>query len=201
MHVIACMRSKMEYVLDQQNGRSSVQKMGMAPIMRAGVEYEFTLVGDLNLEHQLVISKSRCSELADKVAQPGRAGELAETFKAWLSSGDVDDELPQLAEQTAPPPVRAPHRDDEPPPPEPEWQDAVIEPRLTPGQKAIVDILNQIGDTDRARIKAEFVEAFGKPHELSGAPDLRDAMKWATDRRAEDIKEHEQPALIEEAAS
>lgn len=203
MHVIVCMRSKMEYALEERNGKQVPVKMGMAPIMRAGVEYEFTVVGDLDLEHRLTVSKSRCTEIADKVAQPHRAGELAETFKAWLSSGDADDALPSIAEPPArPTPVR--DRDDErPPPAEQEWQDHVIEPRLTPGQKAIVEQLNKISDEPtRVRVKGEFVEAFGKPHELHGAGDLTDAMKWASDRLAEDVKDNQQPELlVEEAAS
>jgi hypothetical protein len=60
----------------------------MAPVMRAGVEYEFTLVGDLNLDHQLTISKSRASILADQVIQPGRAHEAAEAFVAWMNAGE-----------------------------------------------------------------------------------------------------------------
>jgi hypothetical protein len=189
MHVIACMRSKMEYVLEQgANGKTTPRKVGMAPVMRAGVEYEFTIVGDLNLEHQLVISKSRCAELADKVAQPGRAGELAATFKDWLSSGDSADELPPID-----PPTTAPAREVRP---AEEWRDADIpnsEPRdskrLTPGQKAAVDILNKIPDDDtRKRVKAEFVEAFGEPYLLK-ASDLRDAMAWATKQYAAIVQE------------
>ena len=90
IHVIVTMRSKMEYVQerDDRTGKNTVRKVGMAPIMRAGVEYEFTVVGDLDLEHHLTISKSRCHDIADQVAAPGRADELARTFAAWLDSGD-----------------------------------------------------------------------------------------------------------------
>lgn len=90
MHVIATMRSSMEYVLETDNkGKQSPRKVGMAPVMRKGVEYEFAVVGDLDLEHRLVISKSRCADLADQVAQPGRAHELAEVFAKWLASGEA----------------------------------------------------------------------------------------------------------------
>lgn len=88
-HVIATMRSKMEYVLSEnERGKKVPQKVGMAPVMRAGVEYEFTLVGDLDLEHRLTITKSRCDLLADQVVQPGRAGEAAEQFMGWLGQGE-----------------------------------------------------------------------------------------------------------------
>lgn len=88
-HLIVTMRSKMEYVLEEDSrGKKVPRKVGMAPVMRAGVEYEFTLVGDIDLEHRVVISKSRCHLLADEVLQPGRASEGAEAFKGWLESGE-----------------------------------------------------------------------------------------------------------------
>lgn len=101
LHVIATMRSKMEYVLETDGrGRQVPKKVGMAPVMRAGVEYEFTLVGDLDLEHRIVITKSRCSALADTVVQPGRAAEAAEAFMGWLNEGEAPpprDEFPAAA--------------------------------------------------------------------------------------------------------
>lgn len=91
MHVIVTMRSKMDYVEVEvvENGkkRKKYERVGMAPIMRDGIEYEFTLMGDLDLEHRIIISKSRCSELADTLVQPGRAGEAAEAFLKWLETG------------------------------------------------------------------------------------------------------------------
>jgi hypothetical protein len=84
------MRSKMEYVLEVgKNGKQVPRKVGMAPVMRAGVEYEFTVVADMDFEHRLMITKSRCDAVSDQVAQAGRAGEIAETFKAWLASGEA----------------------------------------------------------------------------------------------------------------
>lgn len=88
MHVIVTMRSKMEYVLETNDrGQQVPRKVGMAPVQRAGIEYEFQLVGDLDLEHRITITKSRCDVLADKVIQPGRAGEAARTYLGWLNDG------------------------------------------------------------------------------------------------------------------
>jgi hypothetical protein len=89
-HVIATMRSKMEYVLeeDERTGKKKPVKLGMAPVMRQGVEYEFTLIADMDLEHRFIITKSRCSQVADLVADPNRAGDVARTFRAWLDSGE-----------------------------------------------------------------------------------------------------------------
>jgi hypothetical protein len=98
-HVIVTMRSKMEYVLqtNEKTGKQEPVKVGMAPEQRAGVEYEFTVVADKDLEHRLFVSKSRCDQIADAVAEPGRAHEPAQRFAAWLSSGveRVDDATAQ----------------------------------------------------------------------------------------------------------
>jgi hypothetical protein len=78
-HVIATMRTKTEYVLEEQvskSGRSIVvpKKVGMAPVQRAGMEYEFDVVADMDLEHVLTISKTRCPALdGAKVVKPTTA--------------------------------------------------------------------------------------------------------------------------------
>lgn len=88
-HFIATMRSKMEYVLEtDERGRQVPRKVGMAPVMRQGVEYEFTLVGDMDHAHRISVSKSRCDVLADQLIQPGRAADAARDFAAWLNTGD-----------------------------------------------------------------------------------------------------------------
>lgn len=90
-HVIVTMRSKMEYVMEEQTrgGKkiSVPKRVGMAPEQRPGVEYEFTVVADMDLEHRLVVSKSRCDLVADLVAPKGRSADVAKTFAEWLGSG------------------------------------------------------------------------------------------------------------------
>jgi len=86
-HIIATMRSKTEYVIETtSNGKQVPRKIGMAPIQRAGMEYEFTIVGDMDLDHKIVISKSRCKTLADKVEmKPGQ--KFWGILHDWLNSG------------------------------------------------------------------------------------------------------------------
>lgn len=87
-HVIVTMRSKMEYVLETDGkGKQVPRKIGMAPEQRAGVEYEFTVVADMDLEHRMVISKSRCDPIADLVLPKGRSAETFITFRDWLGTG------------------------------------------------------------------------------------------------------------------
>lgn len=90
-HVIATMRTKTEWVLEEYTNKSgktcaAPKKVGTAPIQASGIEYEFDLAGELSLEHVLMISKSRCPALSGTSHfNPGE--ELAETLLAWLSDG------------------------------------------------------------------------------------------------------------------
>lgn len=107
-HVIVTMRVKTEWVLekDEKTGKQAPRKIGLAPIQRAGMEYEFDLVGDLDPEHNLVVSKSRCRALTDRVIRRPD-GEIAAALRDWLSSGaPVEATAPEEAptpEAPAPP--------------------------------------------------------------------------------------------------
>jgi hypothetical protein len=87
-HVVTTMRSKTEYALvDGANGKKSVQKLGMAPVQRDGIEYEFTLMMDVDMRHIAHVTKSRFSGLADEDIPPERTGDAARDFVTWLTSG------------------------------------------------------------------------------------------------------------------
>lgn len=105
IHVIATLRSKTEYVLDKDDrGKSTPRKVGMAPVQRDGMEYEFDVVGELDMSNTLIITKSRVPELSGAVMEkPGKA--LGETLLAWLQDG-----------AEAPPQPAEPQRPTQPPP-------------------------------------------------------------------------------------
>lgn len=87
-HVIVTMRAKQDYQVekDPTTGKNVVRKLGLAPLQRDGVEYEFDVTGDMNMQNELVIAKTRCKHLAGKVfSQPGR--EIGEILKNWLGAG------------------------------------------------------------------------------------------------------------------
>jgi len=66
--VIATMRSKMEYDTQKDGqGRTTIKKVGQMPVKRAGIEYEFTIVIDMDTDHNTIVSKSRAADLADLV--------------------------------------------------------------------------------------------------------------------------------------
>jgi len=88
LHVIATMRSKTEYVQekDERSGKTVVRKVGMAPVQRDGMEYEFDLVADLDQDNNLIVSKSRCPAMTGQVVR--RAGlDVAATLREWLTDG------------------------------------------------------------------------------------------------------------------
>ena len=86
-HVIVTMRTKTEYVVDEnERGRKVPRKIGTKPEQRDGIEYEFDIVGDLDLENTLIVSKSRCKALAKAVIrEPGE--DFGEQVLAWLTDG------------------------------------------------------------------------------------------------------------------
>lgn len=87
LHVICTLRSKVEYVVENVNGRNQVRKVGMQPVQRDGLEYEFTVVGDVTQEHDLIITKTRAAFLKDQVIR--EAGEdLGKQLAGWLSKGE-----------------------------------------------------------------------------------------------------------------
>ena len=83
-HLIATLRMKMDYVQDQdEKGRTCIRKVGLQAIQREGIEYEFDVVGEMDPDHVLTITKSRCPSLADRVF-PSPDGEVAAELKEWL---------------------------------------------------------------------------------------------------------------------
>ena len=61
IHIIATMRSKTEYVQekDSNTGKTTVRKVGLNPIQKDGMEYEFTVFLEVDAEHMAFGSKDR----------------------------------------------------------------------------------------------------------------------------------------------
>lgn len=87
IHLIVTMRAKTEYVIDKdEKGKNTPRKVGMAPIQRDGLEYEFDVVADMDLNNTLVVSKTRCPELTGKIYHhPGK--NMADVLLTWLTDG------------------------------------------------------------------------------------------------------------------
>lgn len=65
-HVICTMRCKQDYVLSEKNGKMVPEKVGLKAVMRDGIDYEFTIVFDINMKHQAIASKDRTALFVNK---------------------------------------------------------------------------------------------------------------------------------------
>lgn len=105
IHIIATMRSKQEYALEQDsNGRTRVRKVGMAPVQRDSFEYEFDVYLDMDIDNNAIVGKTRCPALTGKVInRPG--AELAETLRDWLQGAPAPEPQPRQAQPAQPDPA------------------------------------------------------------------------------------------------
>ncbi|PSR24735.1 MAG: AAA family ATPase [Sulfobacillus thermosulfidooxidans] len=87
LHVIATMRSRVEYVVESdERGKTVIRKVGLKPIQQDSVDFEFDVVGDLDQTHTLTITKTHCPVLSRAVfAEPGE--DLAQILRSWLEEG------------------------------------------------------------------------------------------------------------------
>jgi hypothetical protein len=88
-HVIATMRTKTEYQeVTGADGKKKRVKIGLAPVQREGLEYEFDLVGYMDDENTFIVDKTRCFYYSQKaLTKPGEK-EFA-PFIEWLKGAPV----------------------------------------------------------------------------------------------------------------
>lgn len=85
-HIIATMRAKQEYVLETNDkGKQQPKKVGMAPVQREGMEYEFTVMLDVDMSHIASASKDRTSLFDGQFFKIEK--KTGETLLAWLDAG------------------------------------------------------------------------------------------------------------------
>jgi len=95
IHVICCMRSKMDYVIEQnEKGKSTPRKVGLAPIMRDGIEYEFTTIFDLDMTHHAEASKDRTGMFDGKLEVITQ--EHGKRFLDWLDGAEAVDHVAEF---------------------------------------------------------------------------------------------------------
>lgn len=97
-HIVVTMRTKTEYQeVTDNNGKKKRVKIGLAPVQRAGLEYEFDLVGYMDDENNLIVDKTRCPEFTGKAfAKPGDK-EFA-PFVRWLEGVEKKFSPKELAD-------------------------------------------------------------------------------------------------------
>ena len=99
VHVIATLRAKMEHVSEKNDqGKTVIRKLGINPIQRDGMEYEFTTFVDVDQDHQCTSSKDRTGIVDGKAFQ--LSPHLGRQFLDWLETG-VDAPAPPAQDTLA----------------------------------------------------------------------------------------------------
>lgn len=95
-HVIATIRSKQDWVLTEKNGKQVPEKVGLKGVTRDGMDYELTLVFELDLKHNAVATKDRTGLFMDKpqfIISPATGSKIRE----WCNKGtSLDDVLAEI---------------------------------------------------------------------------------------------------------
>ena len=58
-HIIVTFRTKQDYVLSDKNGKMTPEKVGLKSVTKDGMDYEFTIVMDVDINHNATCSKDR----------------------------------------------------------------------------------------------------------------------------------------------
>lgn len=94
-HIIATMRTKQDYVLNQKDGKMVPEKVGLKAVQRDGLDYEFTLVFDIDIKHFATASKDR-TELFMGKTEFNITEKTGKLILDWCSQGtylaDKDDQ-------------------------------------------------------------------------------------------------------------
>lgn len=86
-HIIATMRAKQDYVLEvNDKGKQTPKKVGMAPVQREGMEYEFTVMLDVDMHHVASASKDRTSLFDGRYFKI--SADTGRELLAWLETGE-----------------------------------------------------------------------------------------------------------------
>ena len=174
-HIIVTLRAKTEYVMEENvKGKMVPRKIGLAPIQRDGLEYEFDVVGTLTENNELIIGKTRCPELAGKLFdKPG--ADFAHILKNWLTDGTTAQSQPAAPAQKA---TTAP--------------DAGKSPGRVPSQPATVPPASGAPPLDIVRQAAVFAS------KKAGADKVREIIKAITGGTLADAKPEQHEAILAE---
>ena len=148
MNIIATMRSKTEYVLnkDERTGKSTPQKVGMGIVQRDGMDYEFTLMYELDRDSHLASAgKDRTCLFQDPSIITEDTGKK---ILAWLNkTPDTQSEQPKQQAQPPKPEKKVEKKDPTP------YIQADIDKRVANGEE-LETILTDYADilkTDMVR--------------------------------------------------
>jgi hypothetical protein len=93
-HIIATIRTKQDYVLSEKNGKQVPEKIGLKGVTREGMDYELTIVFDININHQSRASKDRTG-LFDKVPEFVITEKTGQRILQWCNHTITIEEMKQ----------------------------------------------------------------------------------------------------------
>lgn len=86
LHIITTMRTKTEYVIETNDrGKSTPRKIGLAPVQRDGLEYEFTVFMDISSDHIAHITKDNTQLFDQQYIKITK--DMGIQLMEWLNSG------------------------------------------------------------------------------------------------------------------
>ncbi len=85
-HIIATIRTKQDYVINERNGKMVPEKVGLKAVQREGLDYEFTLVFDLNIKNNAIATKDRTGLFSEK-HENKISIETGKSIYNWCNSG------------------------------------------------------------------------------------------------------------------
>ena len=107
MHIIGTMRAKTEYVITEDDkGKKVPKKVGLAPVQRESMDYEFTLVFDIDRDKHIAIASKDRTSIFDGFCERLEISH-GEAIRDWLNTG-IEAPALTAAQQQTPDPTSTP---------------------------------------------------------------------------------------------
>lgn len=88
LHLIVTVRTKTEYILElNEKGKQVPRKVGMAPVQRDNLEYEFTVWMEISNDHTAHITKDNTRLFDQQFITPTK--KMGEQLMDWLNQGII----------------------------------------------------------------------------------------------------------------
>jgi hypothetical protein len=87
-HIICTVRTKTDYVITEKNGKQVPEKVGLKSVQRDGLDYEMTLVFDLDIKNHALASKDRTGLFFGK-PEHKLSVQTGRLVADWCNSGDA----------------------------------------------------------------------------------------------------------------
>lgn len=91
IHIIGTIRSKQEYVLSEKNGKQVPEKVGLKGVTRDGIDYEFTLVFEIDIKNNAIATKDRTS-IFKGTPEFVITSKTGKKILDWCNDGDKEED-------------------------------------------------------------------------------------------------------------